>query len=127
MLKIALLVASIYAVVAAIYPFLDPNLFGDVSGSTFAVSYIIGILTIFITMLLSIFVIWIVYGWILGIVILGVSKIFRNKISYAVSVKTGIYAMGLGVILMVTPHLPFSSWLGIIIPILIVLVNLKKK
>jgi hypothetical protein len=127
MLSVDVIVSVATLIATAIYLALNLNQFGDISHSTLVVSYIMAILSAFITIFLTIFITWILYGWIFGIIILGVSTVFRNKIPYTVSVKTAFYAMSLGVILTAIPYFPLKLWLIIVVPILIVLINLKKK
>jgi len=126
MFRIDLIVSAIAFVIVSIYFALNLNLFGDVPLSTFVVSSVVGVLSSVISIFLTVFIIWIIYGWIFGIIILGVSMIFKKNISYTVSVKIALYAMSLGVILSIIPFLPFGSLIGIAAPILIVLINVKK-
>ncbi|MES2216709.1 MAG: hypothetical protein V4481_05465 [Patescibacteria group bacterium] len=126
MLKVDLVVSVLVLVVTAVYVGFNLSQFGNVPNSTLAVSYIMAVVAVPIAVFLTIFVTWILYGWIFGVIILLVSTIFKNKIPYTISVKTALYAMSSGVLLSIIPNLPFRLLLGIAVPILIVLINRKK-
>ena len=126
--KIDLIVSIILTILSAIILGLNMNQSAQVSGLALAISYVFGILSIFATMFLTMLIIWILYGLVFGVLILITSIIIKKRISYAISIKTAIYSMSLGIIFIVIPKSSeIISWLGIAISVLIVIVNLKNK
>ena len=96
-------------IVVSIYYALNLSSFGDVSNSALVAGFIISIVSTPLVIFLTIFITWIIYSWIFGVIILGISTLFKSKIPYTVSVKTAMYAMSLGVVLNIIPYLPYKS------------------
>ncbi len=124
-IKIDLIISIVFTILTAFFLISDLIKDTQLPVGALIISALFGLLTVFGTVFLTVFVVWVVYGWVLGVVLFVTSLLFKKRISYVISVKSSMYAMGLGMVISVIPK--FSSvitLLGIAIPILIILINL---
>ena len=127
MLKVDLIltiILTIYEFISVITKVTELN---NLPTTALVISLIMALISLFISKFLTIYIIWLLYGWVWGLVILTISTIFRRKIIYTHSVKIAIYSMSLPIVLMMFPSSQALFGIALIVPVIIVLINLKKR
>ena len=119
MVEICITVALVTAV------FIATLMFVNNTGPSLAVELTVSFISVFLAIAISMFVGWLLYGFVLGILIMLCSMIIKKRVSYVVSVKTGLYVMSLGMIFVAVPAVAPISFFGEILSIVIVLANSK--
>ncbi len=119
MIQVSITAAVITAIIVAFY------MIANHIGSLPAVSSIFGLVATFLAVLMSMFVIWLLYGFVLGILIMLASMIFGKRLTYSVSIKAALYALSLGMIFTLASAINPVPYFGEMVFIVIILINSK--